>query len=314
LSAGQKNARWTWLSPGQVLCLDEIAPHKRHGRYYLVISAPELGLVLDVLKDRKKASLEAWFDARGLEWCAAVEVCCADMWDAYHEAAQAKLPNTRQTVDRFHVMKNLNDAVTGVCDTITACLLLLSRVTSSLLYSDYHVLKAGDYRIFVGAFLTGELAECIQAVRLQHDAKTARITAPHVTMVGTYWHGPATPENERDAIARLQSVQRQLRPFELALGGVETFLPSNNVIYLRIERTAGLLAARKVLLDALGPDKERRYTPHLTLTTLAPAVQCRYAPGRNTDEVTPSRPAANRVAHRALGCPARSSLAHAARA
>ena len=101
-----------------MLCLDEIAPHKRHGHYYLVISAPELGLVLDVLKDRKKASLEAWFDARGLDWCAAVEVCCADMWDAYHEAAQAKLPNARQTVDRFHVMKNLNDAVTKARRTI----------------------------------------------------------------------------------------------------------------------------------------------------------------------------------------------------
>ena len=35
----------------------------------------------------------------------------------------------------------------------------------------------GDYRIFVGAFPTSELAERIQAVRLQHDAKTACITA-----------------------------------------------------------------------------------------------------------------------------------------
>jgi transposase len=96
----------------KVLCLDEIAPHKGHGSYYLIISAPELGIVLEVLKDRKKASLEAWFDERGADWCAAVEVCCADMWDAYHEAAQAKLPHARLTVDRFHVMKNLNDAVT----------------------------------------------------------------------------------------------------------------------------------------------------------------------------------------------------------
>jgi 2'-5' RNA ligase len=127
--------------------------------------------------------------------------------------------------------------------------------------------RASDYRIFVGAFPTGELAERIQAVRLQHDAKTARITAPHVTMAGTYWrNGPATPDNERDAIARLQAVQGRLQPFELALGGVESFLPFNNVVYLRIERTAGLLAARRVLLDALGPDKDRHYTPHLTLT------------------------------------------------
>jgi transposase len=33
------------------------------------------------------------------------------MWDAYYEAAEAKLPNARRVVDRFHVMKNLNDAL-----------------------------------------------------------------------------------------------------------------------------------------------------------------------------------------------------------
>jgi transposase len=82
------------------------------------ISAPELGLVLEVLEDRKKASLEAWLTERGAAWCATVEVCCADMWDAYHEAAQAHLPNARLTVDRFHVMKNLNAAVTKARRTI----------------------------------------------------------------------------------------------------------------------------------------------------------------------------------------------------
>ncbi len=96
----------------KVLGLDEIAPHKGHGRFHLIITAPELGIVLDVLNDRKQGTLEAWFDERGTAWCAAVEVCAADMWDAYHAAAQAKLPNARVTVDRFHVMKNLNDALT----------------------------------------------------------------------------------------------------------------------------------------------------------------------------------------------------------
>ena len=96
----------------KVLGLDEIAPQKGRGRYHLIITAPELGIVLDVLTDRKKGTLEAWFAERGADWCAAVEVCCADMWDAYHEAAQAKLLNAKLTVDRFHVMKNLNEAVT----------------------------------------------------------------------------------------------------------------------------------------------------------------------------------------------------------
>ena len=94
-----------------MLCLDEVAQHKGHGHYRLVISAPELGIILDVLQERTKDALQGWLEARGQEWCAQVEVCCADMWDAYHEAAKAKLPNARRVVDRFHVMKNLNDAL-----------------------------------------------------------------------------------------------------------------------------------------------------------------------------------------------------------
>lgn len=41
-----------------------------------------------------------------------MEVCCADMWDAYHAAAHAQLPKARLVVDRFHVMKNLLEAIT----------------------------------------------------------------------------------------------------------------------------------------------------------------------------------------------------------
>jgi transposase len=93
------------------LCLDEITPHKGHGPYYLIISAPELGLVLEVLKDRKKTSLEAWFAARGPAWCAQVTECCADMWDAYHAAARVALPNARLVVDRFHLAQNLSFAL-----------------------------------------------------------------------------------------------------------------------------------------------------------------------------------------------------------
>lgn len=95
----------------KVLCLDEIAQHKGHGSYRLVISAPELGIILDVLTERTKEALEKWLDERGQAWCDAVEVCCADMWDAYHEAAAVKLKNARRVVDRFHIMKNLNDAL-----------------------------------------------------------------------------------------------------------------------------------------------------------------------------------------------------------
>ena len=124
-----------------------------------------------------------------------------------------------------------------------------------------------DYRIFVGAFPTGDIADRIQAVRLRYDSRTARITAPHVTMAGTYWRsGPPTPENEAVTIERLKAIEDRLRPFEMILGGVESFLPGTPVIYLHIEPTESLLAARKTLLDAIGSDKHLHFTPHLTLT------------------------------------------------
>lgn len=125
----------------------------------------------------------------------------------------------------------------------------------------------GDYRIFVGAFPTGALAEQIQALRHQHDPKTASITPPHVTLWGTMWrNGPPIPENETETIASLESIRSQLEPFDLILGGIESFLPRQNVIYLGVQLTEGVLAARHQLLTALGQDKHRHFTPHLTLT------------------------------------------------
>ena len=95
-----------------MICFDEVSLHRGHGEYVLVISAPELGFVLDVLPNRNKETLEKWLEARGKAWCEAVEVACSDMWDAYQNVAAEKLPNARRIVDRFHVMKNLNDALT----------------------------------------------------------------------------------------------------------------------------------------------------------------------------------------------------------
>jgi 2'-5' RNA ligase len=124
-----------------------------------------------------------------------------------------------------------------------------------------------DYRIFVGAFPTGDLADRIQALRQRHDPQTASITAPHVTLAGTYWRtDPATPENESDTIARLQAVRDQLHSFELQLGGVRSFLPATPVLYLHVTPTAELLTVRRTLLAALGQDKHHHFVPHLTLT------------------------------------------------
>ncbi len=123
-----------------------------------------------------------------------------------------------------------------------------------------------DYRVFVGAFVKGELAERIQAVREKYDPVTARITAPHVTLAGTYWRsGPATAESEAKSIRRLQILEGLIQPFTLYLGGVRTFPGKRPVVYIHVEVTDELMEARRLLLSVLGADKHRDFNPHLTL-------------------------------------------------
>jgi transposase len=92
--------------------LDEIALKKGHDDFVLVIGAPEDSYVIDLLPDRKKETLEAWLDQLPPNVRAAIQVVCIDMWDAYSTAVQTKLPDAEIVVDRFHVMKNLNHALT----------------------------------------------------------------------------------------------------------------------------------------------------------------------------------------------------------
>lgn len=131
-----------------------------------------------------------------------------------------------------------------------------------------------DYRIFVGAFPTGQLAADIQAIREQYDPLTARITPPHITLAGTYWRsGPPTPTNEAETIRRLETLSGHLAPFKLRLGRIHTFPGEHPVVYLGVEITPDLLAVRRRLLDLLGQDRHNDFHPHLTLAMRLPADQ-----------------------------------------
>jgi 2'-5' RNA ligase len=126
------------------------------------------------------------------------------------------------------------------------------------------LLAHGDYRIFVGAFPAGSLAEEIQAIRERYDAKTARITPPHVTLAGTYWRlGEAVLGSETAVIDQLQLICGQIRPFSLVLGGIRTF--GWRVAYLGVESTEEIRTVRRTLVQCLSQDKHQAFNAHLTL-------------------------------------------------
>lgn len=99
------------LLPTEVIGIDEIAMHKGHKDFVVVISDLTNKRVIDVLSDRKKEALEAYLDCWSNEFKDKINSVAIDLWGSYRSVVESKLPNAKAVADRFHVMQNLNKAL-----------------------------------------------------------------------------------------------------------------------------------------------------------------------------------------------------------
>jgi transposase len=90
----------------RVLGVDDWAA-RRGERYGTVLVDLERRRVVDLLPERSAEALSAWLEAHGRE----VELISRDRYRPYIEGASAGAPDAVQVADRFHVFKNLYDAV-----------------------------------------------------------------------------------------------------------------------------------------------------------------------------------------------------------
>ena len=67
--------------------------------------------LLGIVKGRKESSLTEWLETLGEVRRAAIEVVCSDMWPAYLKVVRLMLPQALNILDRFHIVKKLNEAV-----------------------------------------------------------------------------------------------------------------------------------------------------------------------------------------------------------
>lgn len=93
------------------LGIDEIAHRKGKKNYACVLVDLERGIQLDVLPNRKKDTLIAHFKSLGEDFCNQIEVVCSDIWKTYIHVARELFPNAEIVIDRFHVVKALNDVL-----------------------------------------------------------------------------------------------------------------------------------------------------------------------------------------------------------
>jgi transposase len=92
----------------RVLGVDDFAFRRGH-RYGTILVDLERHCVVDLLADRKPETLIAW-----LEQHAAPEVISRDRGGGYGEAARRGAPDATQVADRFHLTKNLVEALERV--------------------------------------------------------------------------------------------------------------------------------------------------------------------------------------------------------
>lgn len=98
----------------KLLCIDEKSFKKGH-KYVTVLSDPEEGIILDIVKDRtKKATKNLLNNTLSENQISKVETISLDMWKSYNTAVDELLPKAKKVHDRFHLIKYLNEAVDKV--------------------------------------------------------------------------------------------------------------------------------------------------------------------------------------------------------
>jgi transposase len=91
--------------PPRFVGIDDWAWRKGR-RYGTIVVDLQRGAVIDLLPDRDGATVKAWLQAHP-----GVELVSRDRWSAYAQAAAEAAPQARQTADRWHLLKNLREAI-----------------------------------------------------------------------------------------------------------------------------------------------------------------------------------------------------------
>jgi transposase len=83
-------------------------------QYRCVITDVANHHILDLLRERSKATVIEYLQSLPTSTKERISVVCTDMWASYHDAARTVLPDAKLVVDKFHVLKLLSGCLETV--------------------------------------------------------------------------------------------------------------------------------------------------------------------------------------------------------
>ena len=99
----------------EAIGVDEVAYSKGHNYMTLVYQIDNgMKRLLYIGKDRCETTLTEIFEEFGSKRCSSIKVVCSDMWKPYLNVVRNQLPNALNILDRFHIVKKLNESVDKV--------------------------------------------------------------------------------------------------------------------------------------------------------------------------------------------------------
>jgi transposase len=100
------------LSGVAAIGIDEISYSKGHNYLTLVYQINgDIKRLLWIGIGRKECTLECFFDWFGEESSNRLEFICTDMWKAYLQVISRRAPNAINILDKFHIIKHINNAI-----------------------------------------------------------------------------------------------------------------------------------------------------------------------------------------------------------
>jgi len=135
---------------------------------------------------------------------------------------------------------------------------------------------AASFGIFVLAELPGEAGARVRAIQQQYDPKLARLTPPHVTLVGSSGVGAIPTDTPVERLrAALDPIAASTAPMSLPFDAPHRFMQTD-IVSLPLDPNGPLRALHERIARSGLPFKRARFqfSPHCTLSfypTLTPA-------------------------------------------